>query len=306
MKKFYFTFMLFLYLVSSFLSAQEREPSTGFSEDFNDELTADELEMWQPDQTVSTRNPDVLRFTVTQEENALRVEMIQDEFSNGQMYDFGFLWDISAYPMCAALLKVEEGAMHGDNEVTSVEFKCSPWTFLPDSSIRQHSEIPIVVAADDQWYEVLWDWSNDDADQTIHPNIYTDIHGILLETVKWPDPYEAVFWIDDFRLGDAVAAASVDPAFQPSLMVIGYSLAQNYPNPFNNETIINYQLSIPCQVELSIYNLQGRKVATLISGRQQAGYHHVTWHAEGLAGGTYFYRLTAGRTILIKKMSLVK
>jgi hypothetical protein len=80
----------------------------------------------------------------------------------------------------------------------------------------------------------------------------------------------------------------------PQLQLIMFNLAQNYPNPFNNTTMISYQLPVTSDVELSIYNLLGQKVAVLVSARQQAGRHHLHWHANGLAGGFYFYRLQAG------------
>jgi flagellar hook assembly protein FlgD len=54
---------------------------------------------------------------------------------------------------------------------------------------------------------------------------------------------------------------------------------QNYPNPFNPKTAIGYQLSAVSTVELSIYNLLGQKVATLVSGKQAAGQHQIEWDA---------------------------
>jgi len=71
-------------------------------------------------------------------------------------------------------------------------------------------------------------------------------------------------------------------------------LYQNYPNPFNPSTMINYQLPMSNNVELSVYNLLGQKVATLVSGKQKAGYHQVKWDAsqlDGMASGIYLYRL---------------
>jgi hypothetical protein len=84
------------------------------------------------------------------------------------------------------------------------------------------------------------------------------------------------------------------------------SLFQNYPNPFNPVTIINYQLSMICEVDLSIYNLLGEKVATLVSDFQDAGLHSVEWDASDFASGVYFYRLQAGNFSNIRKMVLIK
>jgi hypothetical protein len=85
-----------------------------------------------------------------------------------------------------------------------------------------------------------------------------------------------------------------------------FALYQNYPNPFNPKTIINYELPITNDVELTIYNLLGQKVVILVSGKQKAGHHHVEWDASGFPSGVYFYRIKAGSYTGIKKMLLVK
>jgi photosystem II stability/assembly factor-like uncharacterized protein len=85
-----------------------------------------------------------------------------------------------------------------------------------------------------------------------------------------------------------------------------FSLSQNYPNPFNPTTAIRYQLSVNSNVKLRIYDILGRLVNTLIEERQTAGIHTVTFNANSLSSGIYFYRLEAGNFIEIKKMILIK
>ncbi|MGH7598169.1 MAG: ThuA domain-containing protein [bacterium] len=89
--------------------------------------------------------------------------------------------------------------------------------------------------------------------------------------------------------------------------ISSFSLAQNYPNPFNPTTTISYELPVVSEVELSIYNLHGQKVATLVSERQRAGRYQVEWEASAFAGGIYFcsLRSTTGFVKTIKLM-LVK
>jgi hypothetical protein len=85
-----------------------------------------------------------------------------------------------------------------------------------------------------------------------------------------------------------------------------FALENNYPNPFNPQTAISYQLSTNSQVELTIYDMNGRKVTDLINEHKSAGYHEVSWDASGFTSGIYFYRLTAGEFVETKKMILMK
>ena len=85
-----------------------------------------------------------------------------------------------------------------------------------------------------------------------------------------------------------------------------FDLKQNYPNPFNPITAINYQLSAHSDVDLSIYDVNGRKVATLINGSQESGKYTISFDASMLPGGVYFYRLMTEGWSDTKKMLLIK
>jgi len=87
---------------------------------------------------------------------------------------------------------------------------------------------------------------------------------------------------------------------------ICYSLAQNYPNPFNPVTTIQYELPQRSDVQITIYNLVGREVTTLISETQNAGYKSVQWDASGFSSGMYFYQIRAGEFVQTRKMVLLK
>ena len=69
------------------------------------------------------------------------------------------------------------------------------------------------------------------------------------------------------------------------------SLLQNYPNPFNNATAIRYRLDSPGSVELSIYDLLGRKITTIFEGYRNAGEHTVLWDAAHWPSGVYFAKI---------------
>ncbi|MCX7877373.1 MAG: S8 family peptidase [Ignavibacteria bacterium] len=85
-----------------------------------------------------------------------------------------------------------------------------------------------------------------------------------------------------------------------------FRLYQNYPNPFNPSTIISFDLPQDSYVKLKVYNLLGQEIVSLIDGNLKAGVHSKVFNASNLAGGIYFYKLTAGDFSATGKMSLIK
>lgn len=89
-------------------------------------------------------------------------------------------------------------------------------------------------------------------------------------------------------------------------VVDNFYLEQNYPNPFNPSTKINYGLKKSGNVEITVYNVLGNKVATLVNGYKSAGMHSVDFNASNLASGIYFYKIVTTGFIQTKKMILEK
>ncbi|MBI1933735.1 MAG: T9SS type A sorting domain-containing protein [Ignavibacteriales bacterium] len=85
-----------------------------------------------------------------------------------------------------------------------------------------------------------------------------------------------------------------------------FSLSQNYPNPFNPTTKISFSLPKSGNVKLSVYNIIGQEVATLINATKSAGNYDVIWDAKDISSGIYIYKLDAGTTSIVKKMTLLK
>jgi len=90
-----------------------------------------------------------------------------------------------------------------------------------------------------------------------------------------------------------------------------YMIQQNYPNPFNPVTTLRYDLPEDGYVNITIYDMMGRQIRTLISGQQTAGYKSAQWNATNDAGspvsaGLYFYMIQAGDFKQTKKMILLK
>ena len=95
-----------------------------------------------------------------------------------------------------------------------------------------------------------------------------------------------------------------------------FELSQNYPNPFNPETIISFKLSAVSNVNLKVYDMLGKEVATLVNEVQQPGMYNVKFTIRqltdnrdknsSLSTGIYFYKLQAGDFVQTKKMMFIK
>ncbi|MBE2218651.1 MAG: exo-alpha-sialidase [Ignavibacteria bacterium] len=85
-----------------------------------------------------------------------------------------------------------------------------------------------------------------------------------------------------------------------------YSLSQNYPNPFNPTTTMKFALPLSEIVRLSIYDILGREIETLVNEKLAAGSYSVNWDASGYPSGLYFYRLESDNFTETRKMVLIK
>lgn len=108
------------------------------------------------------------------------------------------------------------------------------------------------------------------------------------------------FLLDDLAF---TGASDVETSLEnPSTFTLG----QNYPNPFNPSTQISYSIPSAGRVILTVHNLLGQTVATLVDQAKNAGTHSVPFSASGLASGFYYYRLTTLQGVLSKTMTLVR
>jgi Secretion system C-terminal sorting domain len=115
--------------------------------------------------------------------------------------------------------------------------------------------------------------------------------------------------VDDIVYANAQPTDVSDPS--GTALPTAFELHQNYPNPFNPTTTIAFEVPTKGQVELSIFNILGQRVTTLVNQTLSAGRHTVEWNStdsEGKAvvSGVYFYRIKSGETMITKKMLLVK
>jgi hypothetical protein len=85
-----------------------------------------------------------------------------------------------------------------------------------------------------------------------------------------------------------------------------YYLYQNYPNPFNPSTNIKFQIKDSRFVNLKVYNILGKEIATLINEKLKPGEYEVSFDGSGLASGIYFYKLITRDFVQTRKMLMIK
>jgi predicted phosphodiesterase len=153
------------------------------------------------------------------------------------------------------------------------------------------------------------EYDGDNGRWTIVRQHHEEANGYVLVTVS--DTEMLMTW--KHRLENGVYEDGGDTYFYSTTAINGekqtvsnYTLSQNYPNPFNPKTVIRYSLPVTGHVDLSIYNILGQKVATLVNKKQSAGNYNVIWNASGLSSGVYLYRLQAGDRVQTKKMIYMK
>ncbi|MDZ4723369.1 MAG: FlgD immunoglobulin-like domain containing protein [candidate division Zixibacteria bacterium] len=144
---------------------------------------------------------------------------------------------------------------------------------------------------------------------------------VTLEAVKLESPHHSLLFIYREDGANGSVHTRVEPKFEnvtvslsgitPDGMPKEFSLNQNYPNPFNPSTQIAFALPTASKVELSIFNVLGQKVNTVVDGDMPAGNHTVTWDGRNASGssvssGVYFYRIVAGSNIQTRKMMMLK
>ena len=120
--------------------------------------------------------------------------------------------------------------------------------------------------------------------------------------VGWTVSFGALGWdIYVVKTGPDLSTAS-----NPSPLPEALALYQNYPNPFNASTRITFDLPKAGFVTIKVFDVLGRKVATLMNGVREAGHHSIRFDGSGLPSGIYFYRLETGGMHEVKKMVMLK
>jgi hypothetical protein len=137
--------------------------------------------------------------------------------------------------------------------------------------------------------------------------------GYYLDTDYWYiAPYRGL--LDNVQIHNyaknGITAVENTPNGEPGLPYV-FALGQNYPNPFNPTTRIEYTIPKAGQVSLQVFDILGRKVATLVNDVRHAGTHRIQWHGTNdrgmsVASGVYIYQLSSGGLQKVQKMMLMR
>lgn len=160
------------------------------------------------------------------------------------------------------------------------------------------------------WKLVSWDLSQDsvvawvNGNGTLNGNLYLDSFQM---TYTEGQPTTGFIVFDDLRAVEMGLATSTEPDDELISDVPNQiELKQNYPNPFNPSTNISFGLPQQGEVNLKIYDMLGREVATVYAGVKSKGFHTIQFDASRLSSGVYIYRLVTKSGTVSKKMTLLK
>ncbi len=150
----------------------------------------------------------------------------------------------------------------------------------------------------------------------------TNITAVVQQWCSGSRPNHGLMVVDECLTGLGFKASEYSEGCRPFLEIVytdktdatvvatepveAFQLYGNYPNPFNAGTIIKFDMAAPEDVEIKVFDLLGREMQTLQSGRLQAGHHEVHFSAEQLASGVYIYKVRMGSLQLTGKMLLAR
>ena len=136
-----------------------------------------------------------------------------------------------------------------------------------------------------------------------YDELVADKYGVILQQDEAAFPIIITgAIIDSVQYGTIVSVQNNDRIHQPG----NTQLSQNYPNPFNSSTTIPYTVNYPAYITISVYDVQGRNIKTLVNDLKNPGMYTVQFNAEHLSTGLYYYQMKGGGEHRIKKMLYIK
>ncbi len=158
------------------------------------------------------------------------------------------------------------------------------------------------------WRLISWDMANDpvvawaNGNGTLNGTLYLDSYQL---TYTPGQPSTGFILFDDLRAVEMGLATSTEDELLTDIPS-DIELNQNYPNPFNPSTNITFGLPQRSKINITIYDMLGRKVATVFAGSKPQGFHSVQFDASNLSSGIYIYQLRTDFGVISKQMTLLK
>ena len=181
--------------------------------------------------------------------------------------------------------------------------------YYPDSTWRDTIDLVydydeygrILSSGPNTWFTYNTDGNLDSLISTHISFGYLDMRATFVDSYGNSITFPSYYTIYSLRYHKLVTGIK-----KPKFDEMNFTLSQNYPNPFNPTTTINFLLNVKSNVQLTIYDITGREVKTLINQSQNRGRYSIPFNASGLASGVYIYRLKAGSTEQSRKMLLLR
>ncbi|MEZ5359975.1 MAG: cohesin domain-containing protein [Candidatus Zixiibacteriota bacterium] len=192
-----------------------------------------------------------------------------------------------------------QGLTHIDNGENFIRI-----TYVPTNSI------PMITSTSGLLARIILTISPSALDQTIAIDSVNELTMIgefeLWVRPEMSDTLGATVILPTFEAGSVEIRSPLDVDDENGGLPHILALNQNYPNPFNPATTIAYSVPERSHVNLTIFNILGQHIETLVDDDKPAGEYEVIWNAGSVASGIYFYRLTYEDKVLTKKMTLLK
>jgi hypothetical protein len=238
-----------------------------------------------------------------------------------QVYEFTQDWQGIIFKNDRFFLERNNSGSNGT--VNGIHFKCKD-----DAGGQPFNLYGDITIDDGGWHHIVGIYDVDMAYLYVNTELDKEGEASGLPIGYVEDPlligakYEATYrnsWnglIDDVRIYDfALTPEQVEELYfmeidskvdNRSRTVQNFDLQQNYPNPFNPTTTISYAIDKAGAVELTVFDLLGNEITTLVNETKEPGVHHVTFDASDLSSGVYIYSLKSSESVISKKMILMK
>lgn len=245
------------------------------------------------------------------------------------------LWTGEEQGLLGSAAYAEEAFARGDDIVGVYNFDMIAWDGNSDNAIDLHCGTNnLSIELGNALVDVITDYN-----LALVPQVITNgSSGASDHASFWDYGYPAIMGIEDFgdfnpyyhttgdnmdhimdgyfteftraAIGAVATLANPDTVMtfvdEDESLPRGFTLHANYPNPFNASTTISFSVDTDTEVDLAIYDVLGRRVATLFNGPVNAGTHRVNLNAGDLSSGVYFYRLAADGNDAVNRMTLLK